>query len=334
MKVQPTHLVRLSCREQDLVDQAPPVLRHPNKRIVYEIACPPKTAWDGTLAFSRWPAVPLPERLSQDGTLTITGVPGFFDYEPATGEEQAVEWHLNFADPDLFFGYGTRLFAQDEMQVAEHPALASLREWLIARDVRCSTMEQGEPTPVLVAGAPRRCRVAIDRNEQEGRPFGLYGNAFSSASPTTVERGTTRIDPPSITNLIAIAAPSHGSGPYRAEEIERVLVTAFTGFRAAVVESRGPLARNGPVVVHTGFWGCGAFGGDRVLMTLLQMLAAAAAGVDQIVFHTGDPSGDAPFAEARRRHDELLADAGAGGTNDLIRRIEKHGFRWGRSDGN
>ncbi len=186
----------------------------------------------------------------------------------------------------------------------------------------------------MITGAPRRCNVATDRNADEGRPHGLYGNAFSSASPTTIERATTRIDPPTITNLIAIAAPSHGTGSYRAAEIEHVLVTAFTGFRAAAIESRGTLARNGPVVVHTGFWGCGAFGGDRVLMTLLQMLAAATAGVDRIVFHTGDPSGDAPFSRAKQIHDRFRADAAAGGTADWIRRIEELGFQWGRGDGN
>jgi hypothetical protein len=47
--------------------------------------------------------------------------------------------------------------------------------------------------------------------------------------------------------------------------IEFVLATAFTGFSAARLES----ARLNPspvVAIHTGFWGCGAFGGNRVLM--------------------------------------------------------------------
>ena len=334
MKVQPTPLAWLSFREQELVDRAPPVLRHRNKQIVYEVAQPAETVRDGMLAFSRWPAMRLPERLAESVTPTITGTPGFFDYAPVADQADAVEWHVNFADSDLFFGYGSGLFAQDEMQVAEHPALASLRELLIARGVRCSTMEQGEPTPVLVTGAPRRCRVATDRNAEEGRPYGLYGNAFASASPATIERATTRIDPPTITNLIAIAAPSHGSGPYRAGEIAHVLVTAFTGFRAAVIESGGTLDRSGPVVVHTGFWGCGAFGGDRVLMSLLQMLAAATAGVDQIVFHTGDPSGDAPFSKAKQVYDQLRGDGASALTNDLIQGVQELGFRWGRSDGN
>ncbi len=44
-------------------------------------------------------------------------------------------------------------------------------------------------------------------------------------------------------------------------------------------------------MIHTGFWGCGAFGGNRVLMTTLQILAAEMAGLERVVFHTGDASG-------------------------------------------
>ncbi len=42
------------------------------------------------------------------------------------------EWWVNFADPHLFVAYGSSLFAQDEIQVAEHPSLGHLREALYA----------------------------------------------------------------------------------------------------------------------------------------------------------------------------------------------------------
>ncbi|MFA6168681.1 MAG: hypothetical protein WC700_18810 [Gemmatimonadaceae bacterium] len=34
---------------------------------------------------------------------------------------------MNFADPRLFTAYGSELFAQDEMQVAEHLAFGAVR---------------------------------------------------------------------------------------------------------------------------------------------------------------------------------------------------------------
>ncbi len=72
-----------------------------------------------------------------------------YDYARAAGVEGAVEWHVNFADPRLFTAYGLGLFAQDEMQVAEHPALGALREALHARR-RSGTL------PAKPARRPRR----------------------------------------------------------------------------------------------------------------------------------------------------------------------------------
>ena len=66
-----------------------------------------------------------------------------YDYRPATGMAGAVEWHVNFADPRLFTAYGSGLLAQDEMQVAEHPALGALREALSARRWPTLTEERG-----------------------------------------------------------------------------------------------------------------------------------------------------------------------------------------------
>jgi hypothetical protein len=50
-----------------------------------------------------------------------------YDYKKASTSEGSHEWHVNFADTHLFFGFNTGLFAQDEIQVAEMPTLAHLR---------------------------------------------------------------------------------------------------------------------------------------------------------------------------------------------------------------
>ena len=48
-----------------------------------------------------------------------------------------------------------------------------------------------------------------------------------------------------------------------------MLASAYSGFLAARLESAGA-----PTVVHTGYWGCGAFGRNRELRAMLQVLAA------------------------------------------------------------
>jgi hypothetical protein len=335
MSDRPEPIERMAFQIPQLVKEHPPVWNDPNKRLVFEIAWPPGSAPQGRLDYSRWGPLSWPEGLDPRSAMgRVEDRPGFYDYTRASDRADAVEWHVNFADPDLFFAYGTRLFAQDEMQVVEHPVLGSLREALQARGGGAMTMEKGRPTPVLVMGALRQCRVATGPNAAEERPQGLYGNAFARADPAAVRRATTRIDLPTITNLIAMAAPSGGSGRYRVDEIEHVLATAFTAFRAAVIESARSRGSDGPVVIHSGFWGCGAFGGDRVLMTTLQAIAAEMAGIDRIVFHTGDSTGAASIGTMRRLFASKLSDGSEIAVRELIERISALGFEWGVGDGN
>jgi len=320
---------------QRLFEEHPPHWTHRNKQVVHEIASPPGSIHRGSLEYSRWAAMPLPDSVdTQSAATLLRHQPGFFDYAPAPDQAVFVEWHVNFADPHLFVAYGSSLFAQDEMQVAEHPALGSLKEALDARKLPAVTVDHGEPTPVLVLGVERRCHVATDPNASEGRPNGLYGNAFARADAETIKRATSRIDPPTRTNLISMASLPGGHGRYRVDEIEYVLRTAYTAFRATVIESDRSQGSGSPVVVHTGFWGCGAFGGHRVLMTTLQIIAAEMAGLDRIVFHTGDPSGDGAIDETTRLFEADLVNGSPVSVRALMTRIESIGFEWGVSDGN
>jgi hypothetical protein len=329
----PEVLERRTFDAATLMAEHPPRLHDTNKRIVFEVACPPGAIHRGSIGFTRWAAMSLPEHLDPVSTDLVAAAPGFFDYRPALNGDDVVEWHMNFADPHLFVAYAGGLFAQDEMQVAEHPALGALKQALVAAGVETRTDGPAGPTPVLATGVERRVDVATDRNAAAGRPHGLYGNSFVRADPDAVRRATTPIDPPTVTNLVAIAAIAGGWGPYSGEETHGTLVTAYTGFRAAVLESTGLVGGPARVVVHTGYWGCGAFGGNRVLMALLQIVAARMVGLERLVFHTGSPSGQAPLADARSFIEEWTRGETTA-TAGLLAAIAVHGFRWDVSDGN
>jgi hypothetical protein len=321
---------------QKLVADFPPRFTDTNKQVVYRIACPPKSVHFGQIVFSRWVGTGIPAALEPNDACTcFEAKEDYFGYEPPPEQSPAVEWHLNFAHSDLFCAYGGSLFAQDEMQVAEHPALGSLREALLQSDIEPLTVENGEPTPALVRGVERRCKVATDRNAILGRPNGLYGNNFSRASADAVARATQTISPPTISNLLAMEAPPGGNGRYSRQQIEYILGTAFTGFAAARFESCQDRVQSPDLVVHTGFWGCGAYGGNRVLMTLLQLLAARLARLDRLVFHTGDKAGSVPYYQAIRTFQQVvLADAPSHRVVDIVTQLESMGFLWGVSDGN
>jgi len=182
--------------------------------------------------------------------------------------------------------------------------------------------------PALILGVERRCAVATDRNAAEGRPYGLYGNNFSEAKADAIQRATRALNPPTVSNILAMEAPAFGTGFYTPEQIDYILTTAYTGYRAARFESAP-----GRAMVHTGFWGCGAYGGNRVLMALLQLLAAQLSGLERIVFHTVDAAGTQAFAAARDLFDQELA-RGHQPLRDILARIDAMHFAWGVGDGN
>ncbi len=302
-----------------LMTQHPPVLRHAHKRQVFGRCCAAGYKQNGMLKYSRWKPTRLPVALSIDQCSVVTHS-GFYDYVPSATSV----WHVNFADPELFFGYGSGLLAQDEIQALEHPVLGSLREALLAENREARTADRDGPTPVLVQNAERVC--AIDTAPSDSSPRGLYGNHFHAASPEAVQRALQILPVPTRTNLIAMAAPT-GSGRYTRRDIESILATAHCGFRAAVMASAAQ-----PVEIHSGYWGCGAFGGNRPLMVLLQLLAAHLAEVDQFVFHLGNQAGQPAFDEGHEALRKISRNETS--INGLIDRIFELSFRWGQSDGN
>lgn len=302
----------------ELVRAHPPRFQHTNKKLVHRLACPPGAIPEGRIGFSRWREMTLPEALP-DREPILEVREGAFGYEAEPAN--VVSWYMNFADRELFGYYGGRLLAQDELQVLEHPALGSVREALVAAKVKAVTVEHGRPTPVLVTGVERRCALATEK---------LYGNRFAAADADTVTRATRVLSPPTRSNILAMEAPSGGRGVYRRSEIDYVLATAFTGYSAVRLES-ARLAPEPVVAIHTGFWGCGAFGGNRVLMALLQLLAARLARIDRLEFHTFDRTGNADLARART----ILAPLATANTSlaEVVRATLALELAWGVSDG-
>lgn len=328
-------LSRQTFNTAQLFHEHPPRLVHPNKQLVYRIACPPGTTHSGTITFSRWSEMDVSACTIKDtAPIQVEHRADYFGYEPTPQNSNAVEWYLNFAHHEAFAFYGGPLFAQDEMQVAEHPGLGALREALLNTTIRPLTVENGSATPILVMGVERRCQVANNPNSAKGRPYGLYGNNFARATPEAITQATKAIVPPTISNILAIEAPVGGHGPYSQSEIGYILITAYSGFKAALLESSRERSTPPEVVIHTGFWGCGAYGGNRILMTLLQLLAARLAGITRLVFHTGDPSGTPAFRQALQLMDKLATHSSDKRVYELVAEIETMGFQWGVGDGN
>ena len=330
-----------------LASDFPPVWRHPHKQAIHDRVRREGGPLTGALRYTRWQMSALPHEM-QLHACEVQAEPGFFTY---TDSNPGV-WHMNFADPRLFAAYGSPLMAQDEWQVLEHPVLASLREALIRTEHPALTRQDGVSTPVLISNVPRQCSVdltggvttcsntssswwrrLLSAPQTSATPSPLYGNAFAFAGREDVLRATTILSPAVPSDIIALAAPT-GKGAYSTRQIADILQTAFSGFSAALLETARHGVAAAQVSIHTGWWGCGAFGGNRVLMALLQILAAKMAGVGRIVFHIGSESDRRHFTDALAFLDLVTAQGTSSGIPAIVAEIEALGFHWGHSDGN
>ena len=325
------NISRASFNTQRMFQENPPEIYSENKLAVYRLACPKGVIHKGEITFSRWRAMPLPpESIISTWKTDLDIREDVFGYEPTT-KEGLIEWYLNFSNYELFTDYGGPLFAQDEMQGAEHPALASLREALLKRGESCRTVKDDQPTPVLIRNVERRC--SIDTKPCKERPCGLYGSEFACARPNDIIKAVKPLNPPTISNIIAMESPADGSGTYTAEAVNYILTTALTGFSVARHESLSVCGAK-EVTIHSGFWGCGAYGGNRILMTILQLIAANMSSIDQLVFHAVNKQG---VADVHRALDIMKNDIlypSVIKTDSLVEKIIAYGFEWGESDGN
>lgn len=307
----------------ELLSQHPPKIEHPKKRLLFDIAL--ARGLSGLITVRRYKEIPLPITYRPYCPETeIVVCKGHFRYSKS---DVADDWFMNFAHHDLFSGYGHFMFAQDEIQVAEHPALASVREMMLCRSdhFKPLTVENGSPTPILFRGVQRMLRI-------ETRS--IYGARFARSEDAVIRECAGVIAPPTHSNILAIEAPiSTGNKIYVRSEIEAALRTAYSGFRAAILTSVVDSSPIKPIVIHTGNWGCGAYGGNRQLMLSVQIMAARLAGISKAVFYCGTDSKDdvTAFESALSRRFKFRPGAKIDGVVD---RLVAAAFRWGGPDGN
>ena len=304
--------------------------RNENKKRVLSIAIPRDYTHTGELTVIAWrPAETLePIRITRE-TIVETHV-GIYPYEDTEASRIGCEWCVNFADKWLF-NYGeSNLLAQDELQIAEHPVASCLRHAMAGTAIEPLTRDTStsdSPRPLLIKGILRH--VHLDTTT------GLYGNAFAYASADDVIAACTPIKPPTVSNIIAMDAPSGSSGTYTRETLLDIWETALTAFYGAVSEaSASGFESYDGCTIHTGWWGTGAYGGNRTLMAIMQVAAARAAGVSRFVFHTVDDRGADDFETA-------LALPGLAAFTDsetidpeaFLDFCDKQRFQWGMSNG-
>lgn len=318
-------LGNVSVKVQDLMKKYPPVFENSIKKEYYEKAAFCHRKQNGIVKISRWTFVT--ERKSplclEKHELEIQNVSCFFSYEEGKKDEKI--WWLNFADENLFDYYGSDLFAQDEIQTFEHPLLGSVMEYLDTEkipEMPSKTEEKDRTTPYLIENIPYWIRVNVTPILQNGEQGNFYGWRFSKSSKEVISRGVSIIERDWKNNIIAMAAPSGGKGEYSQNELIRLMETVLVAFGAAV--KTGNLEKYKKTIIHTGNWGCGAFGNNKELMYLSQIIAASLVGVDTLIFHSADSD---ILEQAKIKFQNIQEEK-------LILFLENQHYHWQNPDGN
>lgn len=302
-----------------LVESFPPHFSHKNKLYLYELSKETslRTSDESSkdtdpIQISKWQVVKLPHFITlgdrvQTCRITHSTSLYFQNNNSKTGpagsagsastndsksniRHDAIEFHVDFANQDVFRYYGASLFSQEEVIVAEHPILMSVREYLkqgtqmAGTGLSPSTMDsKGNPTPILIMNALRKLNIyKLDQ---------LYGYKFSTASTKDISSSCQRIPASKQTssNFICMMAPTLVEGKYTSKELVFILSTACTSFIAArklAATNQKNLKYKKPLVIHTGNWGCGPYGGNKFIMFLMQIIAANMSKIDELVVHT------------------------------------------------
>ncbi|CAB9513440.1 Poly (ADP-ribose) glycohydrolase (PARG) [Seminavis robusta] len=313
----------------------PPKWGHPNKEVIAQVSwsssATPKpevvttsSSLEEWIRASRWsrPSA-LPKRVKR-AKVYVESSNFSYDTSGTKRDHRTTHWHLNFAGDRLFrAGEGTT-FEEEELQVLEHPCLASLA--IAIQDARVHRVEglstlthepEVGPTPILIKGAQRTCHINTRRLDPE---------FLDGAAPEEVREATEALQIPVTINIAALPAIPRGEGRYTVSQIRRLFIYAYTGFRAVVLESGGRKP-----VLHTGFWGCDDLqGGNKGLTSAIQILAAGTAGIKYIHFKPGDNSA---FDRSAMWHGINVANALHGQTFDsVVKLLVSSGYSWSDQD--
>lgn len=243
---------------------------------------------------------------------------GVYDYSKTAG---ARTFWVNFADPDLFAHGGTPHFAQDQWMISECPCLTGVRS-LLLRD-HCRPISR-TTLPVAITGVRRH--IAVD-----GSSF--YGKLFREQSHSVLYQHCKILRPPSLLNILTLCAPQgQTDSEYTMAEIEYIFDLLYTGFRVAVQTNTPAVSgaalhwnaslQDWDTSICTGNLGCGVFGGNLRLMSLLTLLAGRAARVRLQVFAASQRD---LWVEA---HTSLQRDFSHLTIEEALKLTLDKGFRW------
>jgi hypothetical protein len=128
----------------------------------------------------------------------------------------------------------------------------------------------GDPTPIVIKGLHRVLNLDAKLNFSHA----TFEDKSFEQIRTIVNKGVFPDSPSETFNVIAAAAPNLKTAPTHGAKDEATVVDLFNTFVAMFAWAQKQSAVGKSIVVNTGPIGCGDFGNDRVVVYVLQSLAA------------------------------------------------------------
>ena len=192
-------------------------------------------------------------------------------------------------------------------------------------------------TPCTIMGVERHVNVDVSACSLYDE-HGIWGKAFARASNNSVLTACHRLEQPSISHILTVVPivknPTQAlwyrekhppdndlRGRYTREQILEMLTQWYTSFRSArlaaerrnygINEDAMPLKHDIKVVVHTSMHGCDELCGHNILIvSIIQILAATTAGIDELRYHAVSPAQEDMVTEALRLATKFTAPLG------------------------
>ena len=193
----------------------------------------------GEIAVTRWHPLALPADVSGVAQVEELVLAGYYDY--AVTAAARVARQLRRPEP-------VRRVRLGPARAGRAPVRRASRARLDPRGARARAsrrVDRGGSRPDARARRERRAPLhARDRREPRASVRAVRQPVRARRCGDDPQRARACTSPPQRSNLIAIAAPV-GSGRYTRAQLERVVVTAYTGFAAAVHEDGSGTRRRG-----------------------------------------------------------------------------------------
>ena len=323
-------MARVSVKVQDLLNNYPPEYTYHVKKEWYDRAAYHHRHQHGTVKISRWQFADSRKEplFFQQMPMKVLVRNDFFRYHEVDDEKTRVFW-LNFADSQLFGFYDGYMFAQDEIQTLEHPLLGSVMEYIDRNETEtlvALTEQKGLPTPYIVEHVPYWIQIQTNPVLPDGRRANLYGRRLRLSTPEERAQGFSVLQSEKKNNIIAMAAPCGGHGLYTVKQLEYLLKCAFSAFAGATRVTAA--SKHEFCTIHTGKWGCGAFGNNEELIHLVQLIAASSVGVTNIVFHAVNHAALVKAFEKFREWKDAWS------ISQLTEYLVSQKYQWSDEDGN